>query len=84
MEEPRRVEEEIHLHFKDHFQKKLAFNMDLPIDFVESTLDGEDGEFLTRAFTEEEIKEAIWDCEAAKSPGPDGFNFEFYKTIGRW
>ncbi|XP_038704727.1 uncharacterized protein LOC120000673 [Tripterygium wilfordii] len=27
----------------------------------------------------EEIKEAIWNCEGSKAPGPDGFNFNFLK-----
>lgn len=39
-----------------------------------------EGEALTRYFSEEEVKQAIWDCEGSKSPGPDGFNFTFYKT----
>jgi len=30
-------------------------------------------------FTEEEIKEAVWQCEGTKNPGPDGFNFNFIK-----
>lgn len=37
------------------------------------------GEFFIRSFSKEEIKEAIWDCDNSKSPGPDGFGMEFYK-----
>ncbi|GKV47542.1 hypothetical protein SLEP1_g54439 [Rubroshorea leprosula] len=40
-----------------------------------------DNELLTRVFSEEEIKEAIWDCDSSKSPGPDGFNFRFIKEM---
>jgi len=29
--------------------------------------------------TEEEVKEAIWQCEGSKNPGPDGFNFNYIK-----
>jgi len=29
--------------------------------------------------TEEEMKEAVWMCEGSKSPGSDGFNFNFIK-----
>nr|GEZ49718.1 RNA-directed DNA polymerase, eukaryota [Tanacetum cinerariifolium] len=29
----------------------------------------------------EEIKRAIWDCGSDKSPGPDGFTFEFFKKF---
>jgi len=31
-------------------------------------------------FIEEEVKEALWQCEGSKSPGPDGFNFTFIKN----
>ncbi|GKU89448.1 hypothetical protein SLEP1_g3583 [Rubroshorea leprosula] len=41
----------------------------------------EDNELLTKGFSEEEVKEAIWDCDSAKSPGPDGFNFRFIKEM---
>lgn len=54
--------------------------MELPADLVVSRLDSCDGELLTRAFSEEEIKEVVWDCDGSKSPGPDGFNFEFFKN----
>ncbi|GKV48357.1 hypothetical protein SLEP1_g55180 [Rubroshorea leprosula] len=40
-----------------------------------------DNEFLTANFSEQEIKEAIWNCDPSKSPGPDGFNFRFIMTM---
>ncbi|GKU92519.1 hypothetical protein SLEP1_g6233 [Rubroshorea leprosula] len=40
-----------------------------------------DNEILIAAFSEQEIKEAIWNCDSSKSPGPDGFNFRFVKTM---
>ncbi|GKV43294.1 hypothetical protein SLEP1_g50605 [Rubroshorea leprosula] len=40
-----------------------------------------DNDILTVTFSEEEIKEAIWDCESSKSPSPDGFNFRFVKNM---
>jgi mannosylglycoprotein endo-beta-mannosidase len=27
----------------------------------------------------EELKQSVWDCDGSKSPGPDGFNFKFYR-----
>nr|GEX40367.1 RNA-directed DNA polymerase, eukaryota [Tanacetum cinerariifolium] len=33
---------------------------------------------LERTVTYEEVKRAVWDCGTNKSPGPDGFSFEFY------
>lgn len=29
----------------------------------------------------EEVKEAVWDCDNSKCPGPNGFNFRFIKTF---
>jgi hypothetical protein len=36
---------------------------------------------LTKPFSEAEVKEAVWDCDSYKSPGPDGINFGFYKDF---
>lgn len=51
-------------------------------DFEVPQLDDIDGGFLTRPFEEDEVKQAVWDCDCSKSPGPDGFNFDFFK--GCW
>ena len=29
----------------------------------------------------DEVRDAIWDCESGKCPGPDGFNFWFVKKF---
>jgi len=34
---------------------------------------------LIGAIYEAEVKEAVWNCDSSKSPGPDGFNFSFLK-----
>nr|GEV11062.1 RNA-directed DNA polymerase, eukaryota, reverse transcriptase zinc-binding domain protein [Tanacetum cinerariifolium] len=34
---------------------------------------------LERIVTYEEVEGAVWDCGTNKSPGPDGFSFEFYR-----
>ncbi|GKV00002.1 hypothetical protein SLEP1_g12766 [Rubroshorea leprosula] len=44
-------------------------------------LSHEDNETLMAEFTEVEVKNAVWDCEPTKSPGPDGFNFKFIKAM---
>jgi hypothetical protein len=36
---------------------------------------------LTWPFTGAEIKDAVWDCDSFKSPGPDGVNFGFFKDF---
>ena len=30
-------------------------------------------------FSDEEIKQAMWDCESSKAPGPNGYSFNFIK-----
>ncbi|GKE07602.1 hypothetical protein Tco_1399620 [Tanacetum coccineum] len=35
--------------------------------------------FLDQPFSNQEIKDAVWDCGGDKAPGPDGFTFEFIK-----
>nr|GEZ24490.1 RNA-directed DNA polymerase, eukaryota [Tanacetum cinerariifolium] len=36
-------------------------------------------EDLERSVTYDEIKRAVWDCGTNKSPGPDGFTFDFIR-----
>ncbi|GJS89124.1 putative RNA-directed DNA polymerase, eukaryota, reverse transcriptase zinc-binding domain protein, partial [Tanacetum coccineum] len=35
--------------------------------------------FLDHPFTNQEIKDAVWDCGGDKSPGPEDFTFKFIK-----
>ncbi|GKU94470.1 hypothetical protein SLEP1_g7966 [Rubroshorea leprosula] len=44
-------------------------------------IDKSDNDSLTATFSKEEIKNAVWDCDSSKSPGPDGFNFRFIKAM---
>ncbi|KAM0062514.1 putative Endonuclease/exonuclease/phosphatase superfamily [Helianthus debilis subsp. tardiflorus] len=43
-----------------------------------------DCENLVQPFSLLEIKEAIWECDGDRAPGPDGFNFTFLKRCWRW
>lgn len=36
---------------------------------------------IIRPFTLEEVKQAIWDCDSYKSPGPNGVSFGFLKQF---
>jgi len=36
---------------------------------------------LTKPFTVEEVKQAVWDCDSYKSPGPGGINLGFIKDF---
>jgi hypothetical protein len=34
-----------------------------------------------KLFSQDEVKQAIWDCDSYKSPGPDGISFGFIKEF---
>ena len=38
-----------------------------------------DMEDLKTLPSEEEIKQAMWDCESNRAPSPDGYNFNFLR-----
>lgn len=78
-EDPERVKGEVRNYFRNLFLRKEWNIAELPEDLVASRLNAADEEMLMQVFSEEEIKQAIWDCDSAKSHGPDGFGMEFYK-----
>jgi len=81
-EEPCTVRQEAKKLFESRFKATKDFGVRL--DGVEfNTLLPEVSSSMIEAFNEEEIKEAVWHCEGMKSPGPDGFNFNFIKKSWR-
>ena len=48
------------------------------VEFKSLSLEVSSG--LKSNFTEEKVKEAVWQCDGSKNPGPDGFNFKFIKN----
>jgi len=77
-EEPSIVRFEAKKIFEQRFKATKDFGVRL--DGVEfKSLSEEDNVSLIAGFTEEEIRNAVWQCEGTKSPGPDGFNFNFLK-----
>nr|GFB70712.1 RNA-directed DNA polymerase, eukaryota [Tanacetum cinerariifolium] len=38
---------------------------------------------LENPITRDEIRNAVWTCGENKSPGPDGFTFEFFQLLMR-
>lgn len=78
IEEPYKLKDVILNFFKDHFTEK---GVDRP-SFVSDKfqrLNDLQRSWLEREITADEIKQAVWDCEGSKVPGPDGFNFNFIK-----
>lgn len=72
------VKKEVKIHFSYLFAEK-EFNRPVLSGVPFKSISEEDNEFLLTPFSEEEIKEVIWNSDGNKSPGPDGFNFNFIK-----
>jgi hypothetical protein len=73
------VKKEAKDHFSKHFLedwKSRPFLQGLNFN----SLSAEDNDLLLAPFAEEEVRDTIWSCDGNKSPGPDGFNFNFYKA----
>ncbi|XP_068466030.1 uncharacterized protein [Phaseolus vulgaris] len=72
----------VRLEAKKLFEARFMATKDLGVrlDEVEfKTLTLRDKEGLVAGFTEKEVKDAVWQCEGSKSPGPYGFNFNFIR-----
>ena len=77
-EEPCSVRAEAKKLFENRFKetKDLGVRLDL-VEF--KSLSQEDNLSLLALFSKEEVKDAVWQCEGSKSPGPEGFKFNFIK-----
>jgi len=74
------VRAEIVDYFRGHFSESMV---DRPtFDGVPlPSLSEIDAETLTTPFNDGEIKRVVLESDGSKSPGPDGFNFSFYKKF---
>ena len=64
--------------FETRFKSTKDFGVRLDaIEFKSPS--AEDSLSLITDFTEKEIRDVVWQCEGTKSPGPDGFYFNFLK-----
>ncbi|GJR16919.1 RNA-directed DNA polymerase, eukaryota [Tanacetum coccineum] len=77
-DKPSDVKLEFLSHFSNRFSKPSDGRATIDMQFPRY-LDVEQQEDLEREVSNEEIKKAVWDCGTDKSPGPDGFNFVFYR-----
>lgn len=67
------------IYFEDRFREE---NICRPVlDGVSfRSISEANNDFLTAPISVEEVKEVVWECDDNKSPGPDGFNLNFYKS----
>ncbi|GJW87255.1 RNA-directed DNA polymerase, eukaryota [Tanacetum coccineum] len=75
--DPSNVKHEFLNHFSNRFASPNSPRLVLESRFP-STLSLDQQTDLERDVSYNEIKNAIWDCGTNKSPGPDGFTFEFF------
>ncbi|GKD05695.1 RNA-directed DNA polymerase, eukaryota [Tanacetum coccineum] len=66
--------------FHDRFSKPSGTRPQRNLEFG-VTLSHEQASWLDEMASGEEIKSAVWECEVYKSPGPDGFTFEFIRKF---
>ncbi|GJU29755.1 RNA-directed DNA polymerase, eukaryota [Tanacetum coccineum] len=76
--EPSLVKNEFLKHFATRFAAPSSSSITFDYQFP-NRLTPDQIEDLERNVSYEEIKRAGWDCGISKSPGPDGFTFEFYR-----
>ena len=69
--------------YKGLFGDPLDNNISLDEEIIQdiTQVSPSENEFLTAPFTIEEVKEAIFQMEKNKAPGPDGFPAEFYQKF---
>ncbi|GJW30927.1 RNA-directed DNA polymerase, eukaryota [Tanacetum coccineum] len=76
--DPNSVINELFNHFANRFSSsansRIIINSQFPTCLSLDQIDA-----LERIVSYDKIKRAVWDCRANKSPGPDGFTFEFFR-----
>nr|GEY93057.1 RNA-directed DNA polymerase, eukaryota [Tanacetum cinerariifolium] len=80
MDDPSRVKEEFRSHFATRFQAPGVNRSRLNFRFP-NRLNPDQVAKLENPITRDEIRNAMWACGENKSPGPDGFTFEFFRKF---
>nr|GEZ77071.1 RNA-directed DNA polymerase, eukaryota [Tanacetum cinerariifolium] len=65
-------------YFANRFKKPVDSRFKVNFQFPKKLLQYQADE-LEGHVSYDEIRKAVWDCGTNKSPGPDGFTFEFFK-----
>ncbi|GJY49029.1 RNA-directed DNA polymerase, eukaryota [Tanacetum coccineum] len=76
--DPQVVKEIFRDHFAARFKKPNSIGPKIIYSFP-NRLSHEQVIDLEREVSRDEIKKAVWSCGDNKSPGPDGYTFEFFK-----
>ncbi|GKA89823.1 RNA-directed DNA polymerase, eukaryota [Tanacetum coccineum] len=76
--EPQVVKEAFLNHFEARFKKPIFVGPKINYPFP-NRLSHDQVLDLEREVSRDEIRSAVWNCGDNKSPGPDGYTFEFFK-----
>nr|GEY17020.1 RNA-directed DNA polymerase, eukaryota [Tanacetum cinerariifolium] len=76
--EPSLVKDTFLGHFSNRFRQPSSARFKLSLPFP-SRLSSHQVLDLDRNISSDEIRAAVWDCGENKSPGPDGYTFEFFR-----
>ncbi|KAJ0880137.1 putative RNA-directed DNA polymerase [Helianthus annuus] len=75
---PLAIKESLYEFFQNQFSEPMPVRPEMSCPNI-ATISDSEASMLERPFSEEEIKEAVWECDGDRAPGPDGFNFKFIK-----
>ncbi|GJZ96150.1 RNA-directed DNA polymerase, eukaryota [Tanacetum coccineum] len=78
--DPVRVKEDFRLHFAKRFEEPAINQSKISFQFP-TRLNSDQALDLERPVSCDEIRQAVWGCGEDKSPGPDGFTFEFFRKF---
>ncbi|GJS79063.1 RNA-directed DNA polymerase, eukaryota [Tanacetum coccineum] len=76
--DPGMVKEAFFNHFEARFKKPVTHRLMLNFPFVKRLSQVQAAD-LERCVSRDEIRLAVWNCGDNKSPGPDGYTFEFFR-----
>ncbi|GJU33149.1 RNA-directed DNA polymerase, eukaryota [Tanacetum coccineum] len=76
--DPGKVKDVFMQHFAARFKKPNSTRFKLNFVFP-NRLSDEQVENMDQLISRDEIKSAVWSCGENKSPGPDGYTFEFFR-----
>ncbi|GJU46114.1 RNA-directed DNA polymerase, eukaryota [Tanacetum coccineum] len=76
--DPSLVKEAFRGHFASRFTQPCSSRFKINFTFPNRLSADQIGE-LDKDVTPDEIRMAVWECGECKSPGPDGYTFEFFR-----
>nr|GEZ40436.1 putative RNA-directed DNA polymerase, eukaryota, reverse transcriptase zinc-binding domain protein [Tanacetum cinerariifolium] len=82
IEDPPKVKNEFLKHFSNCFSMPTGQTINLDSHMFQKISIDQNAD-LESDVSLEEIKKAVWECGTNKSPGPDGFSFDFIRKYGK-